>query len=364
MAKTHNDLWQGMIAWPSLINAWGRTAKGRHRQRDVIAYKACLEPNLIEIQESLMHRTYATGPYHRFFVFEPKKREIASLPLKDRVVQHALVSVIEPIFEAGFIDQSFACRVGKGAHKGVDTVQGYIRKTLREHGEVYALKADISKFFPSISHDALKRIIRRRIACPQTLWLIDHVIDSAADPGAILPRGIPIGNLSSQIFANIYLDRLDDFVKHVLREPFYVRYMDDFVVIHHDKAHLHEARRSIEDYLWADLGLRTNAKTQVFPVGDAGRALDFLGYRIWPTHRALRKDSINRMKRKIKRMASAYHKGLMTWDEIDAVIISWIGHARHADTYNLRTKVLGGVSFVVPPIELRRNRDCAEGILR
>jgi retron-type reverse transcriptase len=356
MAKTFNTLWPQIIEWQTLIDAWAKTAKGRTRQRDVIAFRANLEPNLIEIHQSLIHKTYRTGPYHRFFIFEPKRREIASLPLKDRVVQHALTIVIEPIFEAQFIDQSFACRKGKGAHKGVDTVQRYIREVKRKHGAVYALKADISKYFPSICHDALKRMIRKKIACKETLWLIDSIIDSSADHDALTPRGIPIGNLSSQMFANIYLHELDHFVKHTLRETRYARYMDDFVIIHHDKFHLHQIRRTIEDFLWAELGLRTNSKTQVFPIGDGGRALDFLGYRIWPTHRALRKDSINRMKRKMRRMAAQYHRGLITWDEIDPVIMSWVGHARHADTYNLRGKVLGGVGFVPPPLIKDRKR--------
>lgn len=356
MAKTYNNLWPRIIEWETLIAAWKKTAKGRTRQRDVIAFKANLEPNLIEIQESLMAKSYRTGPYHRFFIFEPKRREVASLPLKDRVVQHALVSVVEPIFEARFIDQSFACRPGKGAHKGADTLQRYLREVQRNHGEVYALKADISKYFPSVCHDVLRRIIRRHVACPDTLWLIDEIIGSSADPGALLPRGIPIGNLASQMFANIYLHELDHFVKHTLRESRYVRYMDDFVIVHHDKSHLHQVRRDIEDFLHAELGLRTNSKTQVFPVRRGGRAVDFLGYRIWPTHRALRKDSINRMKRKMKRMARLYHEGRMTWDEIDPVIMSWIGHARHADTYNLRTKVLGGVGFVPPPLSIARAR--------
>lgn len=354
MTRTYSNLWPQIIAWETLVAAWERTARGRTRQRDVIAFRANLEPNLIEIQESLIHRTYATGPYHRFHVYEPKRREIASLPLKDRVVQHALVGVLEPIFDARMIEQSFACRIGKGAHAGADLVQAHIRSVKREHGRVYALKADISRYFPSISHDALKRIIRRHVVCRDTLWLVDEVIDSAADGGALTPRGIPIGNLTSQLWGNVYLNELDHFVRHTLLEPRYLRYMDDFSIIHHDKAHLHEARRAIEDFLWADLGLRTNSKTQVYEVGDGGRALDFLGYRIWPTHRRLRKDSVNRMKRKMRRMQARYHRGEMTWDEIDAVIVSWVGHARHADTWNLRTKVLGGAAFVPPPLRLIR----------
>lgn len=352
MANTYTNLWPELISWPNLIAAWERTSRGRTRQRDVIAFKADLEPNLIEIQESLIQRTYRTGPYHRFFVFEPKRRQIASLPLKDRVVQHALVRVVEPIFEARFIDQSFACRVGMGAHKGADKLQRYLRQVQRDHGAIYALKADISKYFPSICHDVLRRIIRRHIACPDTLWLIDEIISSSREAGALLPRGIPIGNLASQMFANIYLHELDHFVKHTLREARYVRYMDDFVIVHHEKSHLHEARAAIEDFLHAELGLKTNRKTQVFPVRACGQPVDFLGYRIWPTHRALRKDSIHRMKRKMRRMVRLYREGRMTWDEIDPVIISWIGHARHADTYNLRSKVLWGAAFVPPKLHL------------
>lgn len=361
MAKTYKNLWPQIIAWSTLLDAWARTERGRTRQRDVIMFKADLEPNLIAIQEALIHRTHRTGPYHRFFVYEPKKREISSLPLKDRIVQHALVSVIDPIFEARYIDQSFACRVGKGAHKGADTLQRYMREVQREHGEVYALKADISKYFPSICHDVLRRLIQRQIACPDTLWLIDEILSSSAEPGSLMPRGIPIGNLASQAFANLYLNELDHFVKHALRESRYVRYMDDFVIIHSDKAHLHATRRAIEDFLHAELGLRTNHKTQVFPVRNGGHAVDFLGYRIWPTHRALRKDSVHRMKRKMRRMAALYHRGLLTWDDIDPVILSWIGHAKHADTYNLRKKVLGGVAFVPPPLGVLRRSRVARG---
>lgn len=355
MAKTFTNLWEEIIQFETLLLAWERTAKGRRRQRDVISFRANLEPNLIEIQESLIHKTYRTGPYRRFFVYEPKKRQIASLPLKDRVVQHALVHVIEPIFEARFIDQSFACRHGKGAHKGADTVQCYIQSVKRTHGNVYVLKADISKYFPSVCHDVLRRIVAKKIQCRDTLWLINAILDSAADGDALMPRGIPIGNLTSQMFANVYLNELDHFVKHTLREPHYVRYMDDFVIVGHDKQQLHDQRKALEDYLWAELGLRTNSKTQVFPVGDGGQALDFLGYRIWPTHRALRKDSIHRMKRKLRRMQKLYSLGEITLDDIEPVIVSWVGHAKHADTYNLRTKVLGGAGFIPPPLVLRRS---------
>jgi hypothetical protein len=140
-------------------------------------------------------------------------------------------------------------------------------------------------------------------------------------------------------------------VKHTRGEPFYVRYMDDFVVLSGDKGHLHDARQEVDEFLFGELGLRLNHKTQVFPVGnDGGRGLDFLGYRIWPTHRRLRKDSAKRMRRKLKRLAQEYRAGRIDWDGIEAVIASWVGHARHADTFNLRSQLFGEVTFAPPEL--------------
>lgn len=351
MAKTYSDLFSGIVDFEALHQAWNRVRRGRRSQGDVLAFERELEPNLIDIQNSLIWKTYRTGPYRRFRVFEPKERLIGALPLKDRIVQHALVAMINPIWESRFIHDSYACRPGKGAHAGADRAQMFLRQAQREHGCAYVLKADISKYFASIPHDALKRLLRRRIACADTLWLIDEIIDSIAEPNDPLPRGISIGNLTSQLFANIFLHELDEHVKHELKEPRYLRYMDDFAVIGGDKAHLHDLRRSIEGFLYAHLGLRLNAKTQVFPVSiERGRALDFLGYRIWPTHRKLRRDSVRRMRRKLKRLARLYHEGRVDLAAVDRVVMSWIGHASHADTWRLRGKVLGSVAFVPPAV--------------
>ena len=350
MAKTYTDLFSGLSSFEALHRAWGRVIRGRRHQTDVLQFERDLESNLIDIQNSLIWKTYRTGPYYHFRVFEPKEREIAALPLKDRVVQHALIEAIEPIWTCRFISDSYACQTGKGMHAGADRAQTFLRATLREHGIIYVLKADIARFFPSVCHDALKRMIARRVACKDTLWLIDSIIDSVAEPGATLPRGIPIGNLTSQIFANIYLHELDEFVKHELRERRYVRYMDDFAIIGADKEHLHRVRVAVDDFLYAHLGLRLNRKTQVFPVSATnGRALDFLGYRIWPTHRKIRKDSAGRIRRKMKRMARQYHEGKITLDQVRQVVMSWVGHAGHASTYTLRSRILGDAVFIPPP---------------
>jgi hypothetical protein len=212
---------------------------------------------------------------------------------------------------------------------------------------VFVFKADIAKYFQSIDHAILKQQLRRRIACRRTLALLDHIIDSAnvlhGTPGV----GLPIGNLSSQLCANIVLHDLDEFVKHTLRERHYARYMDDFIVVHHNKAHLQRVRGQVEGFLARCLHLKTNHKTEVFPIATLrGRALDFLGYRIWPTHRRLRKSSIARITRTLRRLQREYTKGCVSLARISESVQSWVAHTLHADALGLRTKLLGRFRFV------------------
>jgi len=346
MAKTYNNLHQEIYSFESLHAAYLRARRGKRDRAEVQRFDLDLEGNLIQMQNELIWGTYKTGEYRRFIVTEPKERTVAALPFRDRVLQHALNAVIEPIWERRFIHDSYACRADKGTHLGADCAQAMVRKVRREHGQVFVLKADISKFFYSIDHAIMKQLVRRRIRCRRTLELIDGIIDSTAIAGDPAPVGLPIGNLSSQLFANVYLHELDEFVKHGLREKHYIRYMDDFLVVHHDKAHLHKIRAAIERFLWDRLRLKTNAKTQVFPVGERfGRAVDFLGYRIWPTHRRLRKSSISRITKTLRRLQKQYAAGKVSLEKVRQSITSWVAHASHAETYGLRKKLLGSFSF-------------------
>jgi len=257
------------------------------------------------------------------------------LPFRDRVMHHALCNIIEPIFEARFIFDSYACRAGKGTHAGADRAQKFMRK-VRRQGRLFCLKGDVSRYFPSVDHATLKALLRKRIKCPSTLWLCDEIIDSATRLSGTA-KGIPIGNLTSQLFANIYLHEMDVFVKEGLRERYYVRYMDDFVIFGNDNDHLHQSRKNISEFLNTRLMLELNGKTQVFPVDSKG--VDFLGYRIWPTHRLLRKSSKTRMKRKLKAFERKYRQGKITREHINHSIQSWLGHARHCNSYNLRRAI-------------------------
>lgn len=346
MAKTYKNLLPLIYDFKNLHAAYLKARLGKRFSGDVLRFACDLEPNLIQLQNELVWNEYRTGRYYLFRVYEPKERIVAALPFRDRVIQHAIHSIIEPLWENRFIFDTYACRQRKGTHAGADRAQLFIRQVLQRHGKVYCLKADIRRYFESIDHGILRSLLKKRISCAGTTAILDEIIASTADPDDLAPRGIPIGNLTSQLFANIYLHELDEYVKYNLREPRYVRYMDDFVIIHNDKAHLHQIRADIEAFLWDRLRLHTNSKTQVFPVGMYhGRALDFLGYRIWPSHRKLRPDSVRRMKKRLKRLQASYAENKVTLAGVNARIQSWLGHARHADSFGLRSKLMGKTVF-------------------
>ena len=328
-----------IVGFGNLYHAAHRARRGKRERESSLEFFSRLEENIIQIQNELIYQEYVFGFYIDFYVYEPKKRLISAPCFRDRVMQQAAHYVINPVVDKRFIYDSYACRTGKGTHAGADRAQRFIRIVKRNHGHVYALKADISKYFHSISHDTLKAILFSHIECQRTLALLYDIIDCSPSFGPSV--GIPLGNLMSQLFANMYLDELDQFVKHQLREKHYVRYMDDFVILHHDKRHLQQVRKIIEKWLRVRLKLLTNHKTQIFPIcKDNGRALDFLGYRIYATHRLLRKCSIKRIKHKVKNMHELYSAGVIGINDIRPSIVSWLGHASHANTYNLVNAVL------------------------
>ena len=333
--KTHRNLYPLIYAFNNLYLAYVKARRGKRYKPEVLQFSANLERELIALYRELVNYSYRTGEYRRFTIYEPKKREVAALPFRDRVVHHALCNVVEPIFERGFIYDSYACRVGKGTHAAVDRLTEFLRRAYRQWGGCYVLKADVAGYFPSVDHGVLMDIIRRKIACPETLALIGEILDSwNGDIGC----GIPIGNLTSQLFANVYLNELDQFVKHGLRARYYVRYMDDVVVLAADKATLWGWQRKIEQFLDEALRLHLNRKTDIFP---EGRGVNFVGYRTWRTHRLLRKRSVRGIRRTLKALGAKYVGGEVGVEMISAVVASWVGHASHADTYRLRCKVLG-----------------------
>lgn len=346
--KTYDNIYPHVYDFESLYHGYLRARKGKRHHAEVLKFERNLESELIHLQNELIWGQYKTGAYREFYVYEPKTRLVAALPFRDRVVQHSLVGAIEPIWENRFINHSYACRPGRGMHSGALQAQKWLRKVERSHGRAYVLKADVRKYFPSINHDIILSLFKRRIACKRTMKLLEDIIRSWGP-------GLPIGNLTSQLAANVYLHELDQHVKQDLREPLYMRYMDDWIIVHHDKKHLHQMWRHIEQWLKENLALELNGKTQVFPVGTKnGRALDFLGYRMWTTHCRLRKGSVRRMKSRLKIMQKEYAAGKINERHIRNRISSWIGHAKFADTYRIRSMLLGSARF-------QRSSNCEAG---
>ena len=288
MPKTSNNLWCQIICFENLFEAYKEARKGKRYRNDVLNFSYNLEECLINIQNHLLWKTWRPGKFRSFYVYDPKKRLIQAPPFEDRVVHHALVRVIEPLFERKFIYDSYACRKGKGIHAATLRVQGFLRRAKRNWGErVYVLKADISKYFPSINHNKLIQIIGRTIKDKNALWLCERIIKNCGYE----VKGIPVGALTSQLFANIYLDQLDHYLKDDLGVKYYLRYMDDFVILGRAKSELRALLYRIEEFLVYELLLCLNPKTSISP---AKRGVDFAGYRTWATHILPRKRNIKK----------------------------------------------------------------------
>lgn len=345
VAKTYDGLFERMVTFESLLLAHMRARKGKRQRPAVLRFEHELEGNIIQLQNELIWGSYRTSGYRSFYVSEPKRRKITALKeFRDRVVHQALMAQIEPLWEARFISDSYGCRPGKGAHLGASRAQEMMRECLRRHGRIFALKADVRKFFASIDHAILKNLLRRRIRDSRILVVLDDIIDSYREGSA--PVGLPIGNLTSQLFANIYLDQLDQWMKCRRRVQLYVRYMDDFIVIHHDKDYLQALRIDAERFLADKLALETNHKTGVFPVAHRhGRGLDFLGYHLWPDRRRLRKSSLKRFKRHLRRLKRQHANGQIQLSDVWPQVQSWVAHARHGDALPAIQTALNNTPF-------------------
>ena len=350
--ESYKKLYPQICAFENLHLAFCKARRGKRKFEHVADFEYRLEENLIRLQEELQSETYRPGPYRNFYIHEPKRRKISAAPFRDRVVHHALCNVIEPIFDSRFIYDSYACRKGKGTHRAIERCSHWV-----EHRR-YFLKCDIKQFFPSVDHEVLYGLIARRIADPRVMRLVRLILKSGEGilaseymmewfPGDDLltplrPRGLPIGNLTSQFWGNVYLDGLDHFVKEDLRERYYLRYVDDFLVFGEDKDRLHEVKKEIEAFLGARRMKFHPAKCYVAP---CSQGADFLGFRILPGHRRLRRENVKRFKRRLKKFQFLYRTGGMPISKITESVRSWCAHAEHGDTYRLREAILSRATF-------------------
>ena len=315
MGNKHKRLFDKIITKENFADAYLKTRKGKRNSMSYLEFKEYGQLNLEELRQEVAEGEYVRAPFRNFYIFDPKLRLISGLPFRDRIVQHALNNVIEPIYESSFLPYTFACRPNKGTHAGVKYVQSLLRKGHVTH----FLKTDFSKYFPSIHGPTLYKIHDAKIYCHRTMRLME----------TITPRdetGIAIGSLASQLNANIYGTLADNFVHHVLKPQAWARYMDDMILLDNDSHKLRDMKNRLEEFAHDHMALKFS-KWSVAPVN---RGINFLGYRIWPRHKLLRKQSVTRAKRAIKSLKA---RGDET--ALNRFLAAWTGHASWADTHNL-----------------------------
>jgi retron-type reverse transcriptase len=339
--QSHNGLWEKLISFKNLLLAYKKARKAKPSSIEVLIFSMNLERNLFALQNELASGTYRLSGYRCFTIFEPKKRTIKALPFKDRVVQHALCNLIEPIFDNTFINTSFACRKKKGTHKGLATIKKAVQSKFVNEG--YALKCDVRKYFPTIDHSILKKILFERIKDKQICNLMCLIIDSDVSEFGI-NKGIPIGNLTSQLFANIYLNELDKFVKHKLKAKYYYRYVDDFLIFSDSKKKLHIFKKKIKRFLKTRLFLEIpKRKTNIYLIKDG---VDFVGYKIFSSFVRLRKSNLTKFKKRTIYLSSLYLENKININRLFSSINSYLGYTMHADAYRVTSKILFDFNFL------------------
>ncbi len=333
MAKTFRNLWPELVSWPNLLHAYRRCRRRKRYRQPATAFDFAWEVELLQLQRELTSGDYLPGACSHFHISDPKPRLISAAPFRDRVVHHAIVAVVEPIFERSFVDDSYACRRGRGTHLAIRRAQHYQRRF------GWCLKTDIVQFFPSVDHEILMSVIRRRVADPEVLRLIRKILESDAEvtvaqatpvwfPGDDLlsplrAPGLPIGNLTSQFFANVLLDPIDHFIRETLRIPGYVRYADDLLLFSDAREQLWEAAAALRRRL-AEFRLRLHPrKTHVQP---ASEWLTWLGMRILGNRCRLSQQGIRRFIRRMRRQRRLFANGTLDADAIRRSLHAWLGH--------------------------------------
>ncbi|MDI6768686.1 MAG: RNA-directed DNA polymerase [Anaerolineales bacterium] len=350
------NLNERLIAWENLRLAYANASRGKRGKAPVAGFETLLADNLLELQGELAGQTYQPGRYRHFHVHEPKRRLISAAPFRDRVVHHALCNVSVPYFEKAFIANSFANRAGKGTHKAINACQQYSR------GYKYALQCDVRQFFPSIDHTILRRTLKAMLPDDSLLWLVDRILASGRgvlaeeyqmvyfpgdDPStgsgqgifaAGRPRGLPIGNLTSQWWANCYLDPFDHFVRRELSCPAYLRFVDDFVLFSDSRSELMDWRAAILTRL-ARYRLTLHEES-AYP-RKVTEGLPFLGFVLFPDHRRLKARKGYHFRRRLRQRIE---QG--TQQQVKDSVQGWLNHVRYGDTFGLSRAMLAGFDLL------------------
>lgn len=350
--KTIKRVFEKIVDYENLYAAYLAARLSKRYRNEVLGFSARLEENLVRIQEELLNGTYRMGRYREFYIYEPKQRLIMAQPFRDRVVQWAIYRILHPLFVKSYISDSHACIDGRGVHSGVQRLHYWLKMVNKKPEKYYYLKLDISKYFYRIDHEILTNILRRKIKDEKLLALLDKIINSETNfglppgmaPGEvkkserISSKGMPVGNLSSQMFANLYLNELDQYCKRTMKIRYYVRYMDDVIILHDDKKMLHAWKNQIDAFLQENLRLDLNDKTCIRPIT---LGIEFCGYKVWATHIKLRKSTALKMKRQLKQVKEKFAEGKITLTRAMQTVHSYAGILKHCNSHNLKTKIFG-----------------------
>lgn len=325
--KRAANLWPQVVSFTGLCNAAQRAARGKRHTLTTAAFLETLEPQALRLRRELESGLWRPSPAEHFVIHDPKLRTITAVPFRDRVVHHALIAPLEPVFERRMIPHSYACRLGKGTHKALQAARARVRRF------AYGLKLDVASFFPSLAHAVVLDSLRRIIKDGRVLDLCTTILAGAerAPPTA---RGLPIGSLTSQWFANMVLDRVDHLVCERLRVPAYLRYMDDFALFADDKATLQRAHAAIAGYLRDELGLGLKARaTRLAPSRDG---LQFLGFLLFPNTVRLRPENLRRFTWRLRFLRWQAGEGRIDGERFRRGVASVVAHMQHGDTLQLR----------------------------
>ena len=346
------NVFDKIFSLDNLYAALEDAVQGRRYKREALVYTLDSWALLQELREEVLSGTYHIDRYYIFYIYEPKKRMIMSISFKHRIVQWAIYRIINPMLVSGYIEDSYGCIPGRGSLSAMQRLRYWIEQASRKDEQWFYLKLDISKYFYRVSHRILKKILAKKIKDARLLEVLYSVIDCkhtpfglplGASPGDVpledrlYDVGMPIGNLLSQVFANVYLDVLDQFCKRVLKIHFYIRYMDDVIVLCNDKIQLREWKDQIEVFLMNELELHLNSKTCIRTIS---QGIEFVGYRIWPDRVIVRKSTSLRIKRALRGLAVKYSKYEVTMQDVTSALRSYLGMLERCDSEALVKKIL------------------------
>ncbi len=337
--KIYTNIFEEMISLERLFNSWKEFKRGKTKRKDVQFFERNLETNIFQLHRDLVSQTYQHGNYKEFFVHDPKIRHIRKAEVRDRLVHQSIYTTLVQIYEPKFVFHSFSCRKGKGTHKAINSLKKMILKVSKNNTKpCYVLKCDIRKFFDSVDHEILKKQLNKVVLDEKSQWLFSEIIESCVLlSNNNRKRGLPIGNLTSQIFTNIYLNELDQFVKHQLRQKYYIRYADDFVILDQNKNLLTQLIPKIRTFL--DQNLKLQLHPQKMSIDKPIQGIDFLGYITFMHHRIIRTKTRKRMFKKMNIRFRKYYQRKINSKSMRQTLNSYLGVLSHSDNFELTQEI-------------------------